>query len=153
MVNVNDSIRYKNVIARKYRFHYSSMEEVTTEFINDIVKLGATIKGPLFYSINNVPMDEVLNAEFFMPIEEDYIEVMEDMNFHSYFSIEDMIAYCVYTNFEQNTEIAYSILLSYIEQNHLQQVTPIFHILSGDKSLQYIFIKIGVISNVEEVQN
>ncbi|MGF7046817.1 hypothetical protein J2T13_001319 [Paenibacillus sp. DS2015] len=37
--------------------------------------------------------------------------------------------------------------MDYIEHHKLRQVTPIFHIISGDRSLQYVFIKIGIVSN------
>lgn len=144
MVNPNDSIRFTNVVSRKYRFRYKDMEEVMKDFINDLMKQKVTLKGPLFYSINNVPKHKKINAEFFMPIKEDTVTLMEDMSFHSYFSIENMISYCLYSNFETDTELAYRILIDYMKENKLNQVTPIFHVLSGDRTLQYAFIKVGV---------
>ncbi|WP_138755913.1 DUF5085 family protein [Paenibacillus sinopodophylli] len=145
MVLLGDSIRYTNVISKKYRYHYNEMNAIMESFVTDIIKINATVNGPLFYSINNVPMDEMVEAEFFMPVIENQVDVIEDMHFHSYFNIEDMITYCVYNEVETTTEIAYGYLLEYIKQNHLRQVTPIFHILSGDHSLQYVFIKIGIV--------
>jgi len=126
------------------------MNEVMESFINDIIKVNATVKGPMFYSINNVPMDEMVNAEFFMPVQEDKVEIVEDMSFHSYFNIENMITFCLYDQFEKTTEVGYSILLQYIQQNQLRQVTPIFHVFSGDHSLQYVFLKIGVTPEIKE---
>ena len=143
MINPNDTIRHTNVVARKYRFHYKDFDENLTDFMNDIVAQNLTIKGPLFYSINNVPMDEIMNVEFFMPIHEDRVEGMENTYFHSYFNIENMISICVHTNVEVNTEVGYRLLLDYMETKHLQQVTPVFHILSGDRTFQYVFIKMG----------
>lgn len=144
MVNPNDSIRYTNVISRKYSFHYDDMELGMKDFINDIMKHNVSLKGPLFYSINNIPMDKIINVEFFMPIKEDKVTLMEDMSFHSYFSIENMISYSLYSNFETDTELVYRILIDYMKENKLNQVTPIFHVISGDRTLQYAFIKIGV---------
>ncbi|MGJ7922742.1 DUF5085 family protein [Neobacillus sp. LXY-4] len=145
MINPNDHIRYTNVVSRKYRYHYQDIEKVMTDFVSDLVKLNASVKGPLFYSINNVPLDEVVNGEFFMPIHQDSLDIMEDMNFHSYFSIEDMVSICLASsNFERDTEIAYRMLIDYMELHGLAQVSPIFHIVFRDETLQYIFIKIGV---------
>jgi hypothetical protein len=153
MVNPNDSIRFTNVISRKYRFHYNDMQKALEDFINDVMKLNVILKGPLFYSINNVPIDELLNVEFFTSVKNDKVSLMEDMSFHSYFSIENMISYCLFSNFESNTEVAYRILIDYMEQNNLKQVTPIFHVLSGNHTMQYAFIKIGVSNDSNKNNN
>ncbi|MDQ0885074.1 hypothetical protein QFZ81_000162 [Paenibacillus sp. V4I9] len=81
MINVSDSIRFTNVISRKFRFHYKEMNDRLEGFMKDIIHQNATIKGPLFYSILNVPTDEMVHAEFFMPVEEDSITLMEGMYF------------------------------------------------------------------------
>ena len=149
MINPHDYIRYKNVISRRYQFHYDEMNQVMADFEKDVRKLNVTLNGPLFYSINNVPMDEILLAEFFMPIEEEQIEVMDDMYFHSYFSIEDMVSLSIFDQFETKTEMAYAALFQYIEENDARQVTPIFHTVLGDETFPYMFIKIGIAYNQE----
>lgn len=85
-----------------------------------------------------------MNVEFFMPVKEDFIDNKEIMDFHSYYNIENMISQSLYNNVEQNTELVYRIMLDYIEEHDLEQVTPIFHVMSGDRNFPYIFIKIGV---------
>lgn len=144
MINPKDAIRFTNVVSCKYSFHYSDFNNVMQDFVESIVAHNVNVKGPMFYSINNIPLDEEVNAEFFMPIHEDQISEQDGMNFHSYFSIEDMVSICIYANFEEHTEVAYAALIEYIEQNDLKMVTPIFHVVSGDETLQYIHIKIGV---------
>ena len=144
MINPNDHIRYRNVVSRKYRFHYQDMEEVISDFLHDIDKIKATVKGPLFYSLNNVPKDEIVHVELFMPVEEDYLSIMDDMYFHSYYSIEDMVSLTIFSNFERDTEVAYAELMNYIEEKGLRQTTPIFHVIAGDTTMQYTFIKMGV---------
>lgn len=143
MINPKDYIRYMNVVSRKYRSHYQDLDEALKDFMEELVSMNVTLKGPLFYSINNVPMDEMVNFEFFMPIEKDSI-IQEDLQFHSYYSIEDMVSITIYNNIKQETEIAYKLLLEYIEENQLQQATPIYHIISGDDEFQYMMIKIGI---------
>ncbi|XID94304.1 DUF5085 family protein [Paenibacillaceae bacterium WGS1546] len=150
MINSNDAIRYTNVVSKKYRFHYLEMKAVLKDFLEAIVRQRATIKGPLFYSINNVPTDEWIAGEFFMPIMEDEIELADELSFHSYFYIESMISHRLFTRFEALTEVSYRMLLDFIELQNLIQATPIFHVLSGDESLMYVTIKIGVAVNGEK---
>lgn len=153
MINPNDSIRFTNVVSKKYQFYYKDMGKVIKEFLSDIEKKGAIIKGPLFYSLNNIPMDKNMNVELFMPIEQDKFEIDKDMCFYSYFSIEDMVSIYMYANFEKNTEIGYSVLLNYMDENKLEQVTPIFHVILGDETMRYVCIKVGVISEEENEDN
>lgn len=149
MINSNDAIRYTNVVSKKYRFHYSEMKAVLEDFVETIVRQRATIKGPLFYSINNVPTDEWIAGEFFMPIVEDEIERTANLSFHSYFYIESMISHRLFTRFQAFTEVSYRLLLDFIEHRGWIQATPIFHVLSGDETLMYVTIKIGVAINKE----
>lgn len=150
MINPNDSIRLTNVVSRKYRFYYEDMEEVIKEFLDNIYKKGAVVKGPLFYSLNNIPMDKIMDVELFMPIEQDKFEIDNGVCFHSYFSIENMVSIYICDNFEKNTEIAYAALLNYIAENKLKQVTPIFHVALGDETMRYVAIKIGTIPDSGE---
>ncbi len=143
MINPNDSIRFTNVVSKKFRFHYHEMNAVMNGFLQEVAKFGVTMKGPFFYSINNVPMDEMVNSELFMPIREDAIPDQNDFEFHSYFSMEDMASVCLHKEFEKNTQVAYHMLLTYFEEANLRQNTPIFHVVSGDEGFRYMFIKIG----------
>lgn len=143
MINPADSIRFTNVVSKKYRFHYENINDIIKLFLEEVVQHNINIKGPLFYSINNVPMDEMVNAEFFMPIVEDTIDEKNDMFIHSYYAIEDMASICLYNQLEKNTEIAYHMLLDYMNQHQLNQATPFYHVISGDETLQYVFIKVG----------
>ena len=90
--------KFANVLSRKYRYHYLDMNEVLEDFLHDVGSLKATVRGPLFYSIHNVQHDEIVNAEFYMPMKEDWIEPPDDIRFHSYFSIENMVSLCIAEN-------------------------------------------------------
>lgn len=147
MVNPNDSIRFRNVISKRYKLYNKDIAEVMEAFLTEVSKININIKGPLFYSINDVPNNDIMEMEFFISIKEDKAEVYDDMDFHSYFSIENMISESIFEDFEKNTEITYAILNKYLKQNKLIQVTPIFHVISGDQTLQYALIKIGVSEN------
>ncbi|WP_186580196.1 DUF5085 family protein [Aquibacillus kalidii] len=142
MINPNESIRFTNVVARKYEFHYKDFEIAMKDFTEQVAR-NHTIKGPFFYSVNNVPKDEIMLTEFFMPIKEHQVNNLEAVEFHSYFSVEGMISIPLHSDFENNTETAYALLLDYMEKNNYEQVTPFFHIISGDRNFPYVFIKVG----------
>ncbi|NMM62861.1 DUF5085 family protein [Clostridium sp. P21] len=146
MINKHDYIRLTNVISQKYYFNYKDFENVMKEFLDEVNALKVHIKGFPFYSINMFPtINENVGMEFFISVEEDYIDVPEGMDFHSYFSIENMVSTTVFNDYEKNSEEAYSKLQSFIKENKLEQTTPFFNVPSGDDTLQYVFLKIGVI--------
>jgi len=149
MINPSDSIRFINVVSKKVRIHFNEMDATLFEFVEEIRKQKGMVKGPLFYSLNNVPMDEMMNVEMFMPVYEDSLSLPEAMSFHSYYSVENMFSICVYHDFEKFTEQAYRMLFEYMEENNLQQATPIYHVLSGDRSFPYMFVKIGAGPTIE----
>lgn len=145
MVNPEASIRYSNVISRRYVVHYKKMGEAIDDFISDLEKIKVNFVGALFYSLNNVPRDEILNIDLFMPVLEDNPDIMDDMYFYSYYSVERMISINIFKNFENDAQAAYAVLFEYMEENNLKQVTPIFHVFLGDSNNRFVSIRIGVI--------
>lgn len=147
MINTHDYIRLTNIISKKYYFNYKDFENVMKEFLNNINTLKLNINGFPFYSINMFPtVNENVSMEFFISVKESYVEVPKDMAFHSYFSIENMISTNVFNDYEKNSEEVYLKLESFIEENKLEQTTPFFNVISGDETLQYAFLKVGVAS-------
>lgn len=150
MINTYDYIRLTNVISQKYYFNYKDFENAMKDFLNEVNALNVNIKGFPFYSINVFPTtNENVGMEFFISVEEDYINVPEGMNFHSYFSIENMISTTVFNDYEKNSNEAFLRLKKFINENKLEQITPFFNVISGDYTLQYIFLKVGVIKSNE----
>lgn len=151
MVNPYDQLQASNVISKTYTFHYKQWDTYLSEFLKEISSMGVTIKGPLFYSINNVPKDEIVKVEFFMPVEEYLPSLDSDMVYRSYFGFDNMVSITDFSHDETETitEEIYARLLYYINTNQLQQITPIFHVLSGDEEFTYTIVKIGV----EEKEN
>ena len=144
IVNPHDELLASNVLSRKYTFHFNEWETHFSQFLQEVGDMGVTVRGPVFYSINNVPINETVNAEFFISIEEDLQPSDTDMAFRSYYGIEQMVSICLYDDPINRTEEAYARLLYHIEHSQLQQITPIFHVMSGDEDFQYMMIKIGV---------
>ncbi|MFD0589257.1 DUF5085 family protein [Paenibacillus sp. GCM10027627] len=150
IINPHDDLQASNVISREYSFHYEELQLHLTQFLEEVNKMRVSVKGPFFYSLNNVPLDEVVKVEFFISIEEDLPKETEGFKFRSYFGIESMISLCLYSNFEMNTEEAYARLLYHIRANGMEQTTPIFHVMSGDHEFPYTYIKIGVVQKSNE---
>ncbi|BCN31966.1 DUF5085 family protein [Anaeromicropila herbilytica] len=150
MINLKDSIRYTNVVSKNYAFHYNDMKEVLDEFGSEIKKLNLHKNGPLFYSMKNVPMDEIMSVELFMPVVEENITLPDTMYYHSYYSVENMMSTTVWKDYEQDTELAYSALLTLMNQSSLNQTTPMYHVIFSDDSFSYMQVKVGYEKKGEE---
>ena len=67
VVKINH-ISFQNVVKKRMKFHYSQMEANLDQFISGIVESGYNLEGPFFYSLNNTPLDEIIDVVMFMPI-------------------------------------------------------------------------------------
>lgn len=140
-----EKIAYQNVISSRKKFHYSEMEEEFKKFFSEIVEEGYTLKGPFFYSLNNTPMDEMVDIEMFFPIYENQFmntEKISNFQFHSYFEIGPVFKGIVAEDFENRTEQIYAELLYTLEANDLEINTPFFHVPAKDGS-KYMYIYLG----------
>lgn len=144
MMIEEQSIAYTNVVSREYLFHYTDMEKVIEDLLTEIAQANLTIKGPMFYALKNVPSDGDMFIELFMPVHESSIPKSETMKFRSYYYVDNMLMKRYAGDFERLTEYAYAEMLQYMEDNQLDIISPIYHIFSGDESLQYVDLKIAV---------
>lgn len=144
MINTSDFIQYRNVVVKNYKFHYMEMDAVMHNFLESLYESGVTIKGPLTYSMNNLPLDKHMDCDFIMPVLDEAPSLPEDMVFYSYYELYDMLSLVVNEPVEVNMEIKLAELLINIENNHLKQVTPLYHVLPRDDSMKYIILKMGV---------
>lgn len=145
MINTNDFIQYKNVIQKSYDFHYMEMDAVMHNFTSVLNDLDVTIVGPMMYALKNLPSDKMMSCDFLMPVAEDYVNVPEDVIFHSYYEVYDMLSIAVNEPLETNTELGLAELLVNIKENSLEQATPVYHVFPRDDSLKYVILKVGVI--------
>ncbi|WP_062239459.1 DUF5085 family protein [Fictibacillus sp. FJAT-27399] len=146
MIAEDQSIAYTNVVSKEYYFHYSDMENAIEDFIAEIENANLTIKGPLFYALKNIPTDENMYIEMFMPVRESKIPSSDSIMFRSYYYVDDMLMKRFTGNYEKLTEYVYAEMLQYMDEHNLNLASPIYHIFNGDESLQYVDIKISVIS-------
>ncbi|MBC6310987.1 hypothetical protein HCJ66_15735 [Listeria sp. FSL L7-1582] len=50
-------------------------------------------------------------------------------------------------DYKKFTEFAYAEILTHMDMKNLEQITPFFHELAGDRSMQYTQLKVGVRKN------
>ena len=74
----------RNVIKKRKTFHVSQMRNELDAFMTAIYEAGGHPAGPIVYSLNNVPYEGNMDIEFFLPLEEEFLEV-KGMKFSSYF--------------------------------------------------------------------
>ncbi|NQL66433.1 DUF5085 family protein [Streptococcus suis] len=142
-----DKITHQNVVRKRETFHYLQFEEHFQTFIEGIVDAGYTIKGPVFYSLNNTPLDEMVDIEFFLPIAEGIFS-LADYRFSSYFIVGSLIKTRVLGDFNIMTERAYALLLLSLEENNLEINTPFYHVIPSDGS-RYVEIFLGYTHEAE----
>lgn len=148
-INPSDKIQLSNVVSQKYKCDVNKLSEVLEGFLKCVYSNKLVPKGLCIYSITNVPLDKVIEGEIYISVKNELIDNLKDLDYHTYFCIENMISTCIYEKFEEKTEEAYFILLKYIEEKKLQQITPIFIEVAGDKKLPYAFAKVGVLQTEE----
>ncbi len=98
----------------------------------------------MFYALKNIPSDENMYVELFMPVNEDKIPASETLQFRSYYYVDEMLMKRYTGDYEKLTEQVYGEMLLYMEDNNLNLASPIYHVFSGDESLQYVEVKIAV---------
>src|SRR5699024_6115379 len=122
MVIEEETIMYRNVVWHSYEFHYTAFENVIEDFNEKLKAAKLSINGPLFYSLNNVPLDENMDIDLFMPVEQSYVPRETNLLFQTYFYIDEMLMTRVKGNFEVNTELGYEKLFTHALQHDLQVV-------------------------------
>lgn len=149
-IQLEEKIAFQNVVSHRKKFHYKKMGDEFQNFVSSIADSGYTLKGPYFYSLNNTPMNEIVDIEMFFPIYENIFDIYKLPHFcyNSYFEIGPVFRNIVIENFDKNTEQAYAELIETLEINDLEINTPFFHILSEDgSSYTHLFLGYSVDSD------
>ena len=138
-VTVQDAFQAQNVLRKRKTFHITELKEELDAFLTTVETAGAHPSGPLVYSLNNVPEDGNMDIEFFLSVEEDYIEI-EGMRFSSYFELNNLILAAIDRDYEELTKEAYARLLWTLEQNDRELNTPFYHVLPDDGAEKVIIL-------------
>lgn len=129
-----ERLAYQNVVSSRERFHYGELASRFEEFTSAIAQKGYDPKGPFFYSLNNVPMDEMVDIEIFLPIRQGTFDDEPGLLFHSYFEVSPLLRGVVTGDFENRTEQVYAQLLGTLDANGLEINSPFFHVVQSDVS-------------------
>lgn len=132
----------QNVVSSRAKFHYSELAAHFDRFAARIAAKGYDAKGPLFYSLNNVPMDEMVDIEVFLPIRQAAFTAEEGLRFDSYFEVFPLLRGVVTGEFESQTERVYAELLATLEANNLEINSPFFQVSYKDPS-PYVLVFVG----------
>ncbi|MBO5523263.1 MAG: DUF5085 family protein [Roseburia sp.] len=142
MIFLKDNIRYERVISKNDTFYYKEIEQHLALFLDEIKALHAHPNGPLFYTVNNVPFDEQMKVTFFLLVKEE-VRPAGELKFHSYYSVEQMMSMRILSDFEANTQAAYSAIFQFMQASNIQQLTPPYHIIHQEGGQQFVTIKLG----------
>lgn len=134
-------IAFQNVVRKRMSFHYSEMEKHLSQFTSMLIELGYQPKGPFFYSLNNVPLNEIIDIEMFMPVTNNVFQ-LEGYEYSTYFEVRNLLKIVVTGDLDTTTEIGYAKLLLSLEENNLDIATPFYHMVPQD-GLRYLEIFVG----------
>lgn len=141
-----EELMYKNVVWHTYEIYYKDFEKALEDFNQKLISANLTVNGPLFYSLNNIPHDEIMQVDMYMPVEQSFVGKESDLHFQSYFYIDQMIMTRITGDFETNTEFAYDELLKYCLEHEYIIVSPMYHVIRGDDEIQWIELKAKIYS-------
>lgn len=150
MVIEGERIMYRNVVWHSYEIHYTDFERALDDFNDKLVHAGLSINGPLFYALHNAPLEEIMNIDFYIPVEQTYVPRDTRLLFQTYFYIDGMLMTRVKGDFQKNTEFGYEKIFTYAIENELQICSPMYHILRGDEDIQWVELKLKVFAEDEE---
>ena len=144
-----DELMYKNVVWHSYEIYYKDFEKALEDFNDKLVNAELTVNGPLFYGLNNIPHDEIMQVDIYMPVEQSFVAKDADLNFQSYFYIDNMIMTRITSDFETNIELAYDELLKYTKENDYNIISPMYHVVKEDDELQWVELKAKIYSEAD----
>ncbi|MFK3669740.1 DUF5085 family protein [Leifsonia aquatica] len=141
-VTFGEMLASQNVVSSRATFHYSELADRFDGFLSAVAARGYDPTGSLFYSLNNVPLDEVVDVEMFLPVRQDKLGEFEGILFHTYFEVAPLLRGTVTGDFENQTERVYAELLATMEENDVEINSPFFHVVYRDVS-PYASVLVG----------
>jgi Domain of unknown function (DUF5085) len=142
MCNLHDFMHYSNVVSKSYLVPKDRSELAIQDFLAETFGLGLKCVSLPFLTIDILEKD-MLRICIYISIEADSPELPADMHFDSYFAVDDMASICVTGDVQNNMSGAYVKLYDFLENESKRAITPAFHVMGGDQSLQYTIVKVG----------
>ena len=141
MIRLDDNIRYQNVIAYRMVFPYLEMKKELDDFNAKVDKLGIQKVGPLCYILHSFSQDDKIDVEFLMPLKEAVIPCDEELLFHTYYAVENMVSSIVFDDYDKKMEMTYSALIEFVKAAGMEIATPFYHIV--DRHQRYLKVMLG----------
>jgi hypothetical protein len=127
-----ERIALQNVVSARATFHYREMADRLEDFASSVTSSRYSAKGPLIYSLNNVPLDEMVDVEMFLPVHEASVPEGDGLLFHSYFEVFPLLRGTVVGDFQTQTEHVYARLLATLEAADLDLNSPFYHVVERE---------------------
>jgi len=149
MCNLNDFMRYANVVSKSYSVPQDKLELAMTDFFEQTAKLNRQLASMPFYSLEELPDNQVF-IKMYLSLQYPLEDLPQGMHFDSYFNIGPMVSCAVYgDDMEAQGANSYNRFQPFFEQNKLIPVTPVFTVLRGDSDFSYAILKIGYVTAQE----
>lgn len=148
MIVENQQIAYRNVASKLYNFLPEEIDIALKDFDMILTSNDYHPTGTIFFTIISDPTSEIITAELFLPIMENYFSLPkeEEVNFRSYFAVDNLLMTRIRDNFDEQSQVKYWELFDYMKQHRLSQKTPVFVQFKRTKSNQaYVEMSLGVI--------
>jgi hypothetical protein len=145
MPELNDYMRYANVVSKTYVLPQSKIALALEDFMESLATLNKANNSLPFFSVilaENGQMRLKIHIALKAPV----ATVPAGLHFDSYFQVTDMASLAVCGDFENKMAEAFNELHGFLEQEGLRPITPPFVILSGDQTLSYAIVKVGYAS-------
>lgn len=129
-VNTLNVFRLENVLRKRFNCPIDDLGKEIDRFFTAVEDVGYSQNGDFFYSLNNTPMDKMVDIEFFLPVIEE--EALSDQFvFSSYFEIHNCLQTQINHSYEELTEGAYALLVATLLENEQEIRTPFYHLFSS----------------------
>ncbi len=142
MIYLQDNIRCQNVISKRCCVNGMDVGACLRGFYEEIKGNNIKIRGPVmvaFYDINeNGPVD----IEVFVPVFSSEV-IPKNMNFNSYYSIENMASTVVKSNIEKNLPPSMNMLISAMNTLEYTIISPVYVIYESIMNKSYATIKVA----------
>ena len=148
MVNLKDSIRYKNVISKRFTTNFSDVEKCFETFSQELKEKDIMVKGPFYVAINDLSEEGPLDVELFASIYP-LQNVPDGMNFHTYYSVEHMASMVVKNNIDKNVTKYLRSLLVAINSIGCKTNSSIYLVYENLFGQTYVTIKIAYVRDKE----
>lgn len=148
MIQENVSLQYRNVVAKKYKIHYSKISSCLNEFVNTLKARKMKLTGEMFYSTLDITKNAEIEIEFFVSVLMKTSLPDDTYRFYSYYQIDNMISEVIKENFETEVEMAYAKLLQYISNNKKEMISPFYNEVHRYEEKIFLVVKVATTEKV-----